>query len=113
MAAGWPKNGEDKDGNEVVKEGSRPARLLHMVRRAERNLMSYERTGMQLNTMLMSILCCVRDIAEVKSTWRRISSMFDCIHQASPLLCTASIAHDIPYFVLFLHTAVGAQPLQK
>ena len=45
MAAGWPKNGVDEDGNEVVKEGSRPARLLHMVRRAERNLMSYERTG--------------------------------------------------------------------
>lgn len=45
MAAGWPKNGVDQEGNEVVKEGSRPARLLHMVRRAERNLMSYERTG--------------------------------------------------------------------
>ncbi|KAL3158055.1 hypothetical protein ABBQ32_011665 [Trebouxia sp. C0010 RCD-2024] len=45
MAAGWPKNDIDEDGNEVVKEGSRPARLLHMVRRAERNLMSYERTG--------------------------------------------------------------------
>ena len=26
-------------------EGSRAARLLHMVRRVERNLMSYERTG--------------------------------------------------------------------
>lgn len=48
MAAGWPKNDIDEDGNEVVKEGSRPARLLHMVRRAERNLMSYERTGMLL-----------------------------------------------------------------
>ena len=47
LAAGWPKNGVDEDGSEVVKEGSRPARLLHMVRRAERNLMSYERTGMQ------------------------------------------------------------------
>ena len=46
MAAGWPKNDTDADGNEVVREGSRPARLLHMVRRAERNLMSYERTGM-------------------------------------------------------------------
>ena len=46
MAAGWPKNGTDEEGNEVVREGSRPARLLHMVRRAERNLMSYERTGM-------------------------------------------------------------------
>lgn len=45
MAAGWPKNDTDADGNEVVREGSRPARLLHMVRRAERNLMSYERTG--------------------------------------------------------------------
>ena len=45
MAAGWPKNGTDEEGNEVVREGSRPARLLHMVRRAERNLMSYERTG--------------------------------------------------------------------
>ena len=45
MAAGWPRNGTDEEGNEVVREGSRPARLLHMVRRAERNLMSYERTG--------------------------------------------------------------------
>ena len=51
MAAGWPKNDIDEDGNEVVKEGSRPARLLHMVRRAERNLMSYERTGMQLSSL--------------------------------------------------------------
>lgn len=61
LAAGWPKNGVDEDGNEVVKEGSRPARLLHMVRRAERNLMSYERTGMQLDTMLniVFVLFCV------------------------------------------------------
>lgn len=28
-----------------LKEGSRAARLLHMVRRAERGLMSYDRTG--------------------------------------------------------------------
>ncbi|DBA84260.1 TPA: hypothetical protein ACH3X2_006318 [Trebouxia sp. C0005] len=45
IAAGWPRNDTDADGNEVVREGSRPARLLHLVRRAERNLMSYERTG--------------------------------------------------------------------
>lgn len=74
LAAGWPKNGVDEDGNEVVKEGSRPARLLHMVRRAERNLMSYERTGMHLNTMSTLYLDLrVGDIA--KSTWRLISSM--------------------------------------
>ena len=58
LAAGWPKNGVDEDGKEVVKEGSRPARLLHMVRRAERNLMSYERTGMQLNTMFTLYVYC-------------------------------------------------------
>ncbi|KAK9819714.1 hypothetical protein WJX72_001579 [[Myrmecia] bisecta] len=42
LAAGWPKQ-PNPDGS--PKEGSRPARLLHMVRRAERGLMSYERTG--------------------------------------------------------------------
>ena len=56
LAAGWPKNDVDEDGNEVLREGSRPARLLHMVRRAERNLMSYERTGTSLNTMLTAYL---------------------------------------------------------
>lgn len=57
MAAGWPKNDIDQDGNEVVKEGSRPARLLHMVRRAERNLMSYERTGMmQPNSLCADVM---------------------------------------------------------
>lgn len=45
LAAGWPKNRTDDQGNEIVVEGSRAARMLHMVRRAERNLMSYERTG--------------------------------------------------------------------
>lgn len=45
LAAGWPKNRTDDQGNQIVVEGSRSARLLHMVRRAERNLMSYERTG--------------------------------------------------------------------
>lgn len=57
MAAGWPKNDTDADGNEVVREGSRPARLLHMVRRAERNLMSYERTGMPPLPVCVEALC--------------------------------------------------------
>ncbi|KAA6415263.1 MAG: hypothetical protein FRX49_13645 [Trebouxia sp. A1-2] len=30
IAAGWPRNDTDADGNEVVREGSRPARLLHL-----------------------------------------------------------------------------------
>ncbi|CAD7700910.1 unnamed protein product [Ostreobium quekettii] len=43
MAAGWPKR-EGGDGAEA-REGSRAARLLHLARRAERSLLSYERTG--------------------------------------------------------------------
>ncbi|GMH32818.1 hypothetical protein BSKO_00652 [Bryopsis sp. KO-2023] len=42
MAAGWPKQIE---GSETKREGSRAARLLHLARRAERNLLSYERAG--------------------------------------------------------------------
>lgn len=53
LAAGWPRksavSGADSDGdddNEAVLEGgSRACRLLFMARRAERMLMSYERTG--------------------------------------------------------------------
>eukprot|EP01025_Chloroclados_australasicus_P035095 TRINITY_DN3582_c1_g1_i7.p1 TRINITY_DN3582_c1_g1~~TRINITY_DN3582_c1_g1_i7.p1 ORF type:complete len:684 (-),score=104.20 TRINITY_DN3582_c1_g1_i7:184-2196(-) len=50
LAAGWPryKLQQDQHGNEeevILKEGFRPARLLFMARRAERNLMCYERTG--------------------------------------------------------------------
>lgn len=41
LAAGWPKQNDDGSGN----EGSRVARLLHLARRAERNLLSYERAG--------------------------------------------------------------------
>ncbi len=67
MAAGWPKNDIDEAGNEVVKEGSRPARLLHMVRRAERNLMSYERTGMLLT------LCFVQYTLLLRLQWSRCS----------------------------------------
>ena len=47
LAAGWPKWKTDEDGNHVEVEGSRAAKMLHRVRRAERNLMSYERTGEQ------------------------------------------------------------------
>ncbi|KAK9838520.1 hypothetical protein WJX81_004867 [Elliptochloris bilobata] len=42
LAAGWPRAAPDGG---PAREGSRPARLLHMARRAERGLMSYERTG--------------------------------------------------------------------
>jgi uncharacterized protein with von Willebrand factor type A (vWA) domain len=52
LAAGWPRrvaasdgDGEASDGGGAVNEGSRAARLLFMVRRAERQLTSYERTG--------------------------------------------------------------------
>jgi hypothetical protein len=41
IAAGWPKARLDGDPT----AGSRPARMLHMARRAERNLLSYERSG--------------------------------------------------------------------
>lgn len=43
LAAGWPR-GKGQTEVEPV-DGNRAARLLHLVRRAERNLMSYERTG--------------------------------------------------------------------
>ncbi|CAL8461911.1 g1442 [Coccomyxa elongata] len=42
LAAGWPRS-DGPDGEQ--QEGSRAARLLHMVRRAERGLMSYDRQG--------------------------------------------------------------------
>lgn len=42
MAAGWPKK---ERNSEKAPEGLRAARLLHMARRAERNLLSYERAG--------------------------------------------------------------------
>lgn len=47
MAAGWPKQNDNGDNN----EGSRAARLLHMARRAERNLLSYERAGKNLGNL--------------------------------------------------------------
>lgn len=50
LAAGWPR-GKGQTEVEPV-DGNRAARLLHLVRRAERNLMSYERTG-------VSFLACV------------------------------------------------------
>ena len=55
LAAGWPKNRTDDQGNQVQVAGSKPARLLHMVRRAERNLMSYERTG---GAGFLCLRCC-------------------------------------------------------
>ena len=139
LAAGWPKNDEDEDGNEVVKEGSRPARLLHMVRRAERNLMSYERTGMQLKTMLMlclygPVLCqrhsrsvthWIITIAVQRTSSRHTLFLLQwfqsrcdnptakkpkapgvgspaCLMLSSSFthFCTASIAHDVPQFVV-------------
>jgi len=55
MARGWPRRGsesetgDDEDGDDEgttrMVGGSRAARLLHLVRRAERGLMSYERGG--------------------------------------------------------------------
>lgn len=50
LAAGWPRYADDddedhNDDSEPGREGSRPARLLFMARRAERALMSYERAG--------------------------------------------------------------------
>jgi uncharacterized protein with von Willebrand factor type A (vWA) domain len=52
LAAGWPRRAADSDGDggasgdsNAVNEGSRAARLLFMVRRAERQLTSYERAG--------------------------------------------------------------------
>lgn len=41
IASGWPKI-QHQNINEIR---SKNARLLHLVRRAERNLMSYERSG--------------------------------------------------------------------
>ena len=53
LAAGWPRKGLQKvvgdDNNDDIEEeegeGSRACRMLFMARRAERQLMSYERTG--------------------------------------------------------------------
>lgn len=58
MAAGWPRKSAvpmqlqtgpqqqpQDEPQEELQSGNRAARLLHMVRRAERMLMSYERTG--------------------------------------------------------------------
>lgn len=46
VAAGWPRGrgSPGQDGTTII-TGSRPARLLHLARRAERTLLSYDRTG--------------------------------------------------------------------
>jgi hypothetical protein len=58
LAHGWPRKTTtetvDEDGNvssmeeEYYLPGAHAARMLHRVRRAERMLMSYERTGEEL-----------------------------------------------------------------
>jgi uncharacterized protein with von Willebrand factor type A (vWA) domain len=46
VAAGWPaRRGEVGPDGATPITGSRPARLLHLARRAERTLLSYDRTG--------------------------------------------------------------------
>ena len=82
MAAGWPKNGVDQEGNEVVKEGSRPARLLHMVRRAERNLMSYERTGKLLTIVHAASLNNCREYAQSTDVTASSSCKIKCAFHA-------------------------------
>ena len=46
VAKGWPRGrGTLSDDGDTIITGSRPARLLHMARRAERALQSYQRDG--------------------------------------------------------------------
>ena len=65
-------------------EGSRAARLLHMVRRVERNLMSYERTG---GAMVRRLQGCCPGSAALCSLGQQQAI---CLDDSPPLAATAA-----------------------